>query len=262
MYRLAAFDLDGTLLNGQNAISPGNVRAVAGLIERGITVVAATARAYESATRQFAMHGLPPPAAICCAGADVRLADGSVVKQWPLSEEYVRFIAELSDRVGWTATLSTAAMTYRREHPAPSWAAVPRPGLLIVPRLAEIDLTGLLSALIHPGNGDEEALAELQGWTDSVAMSRALSFNGELIITTTARETDKGVGLRALCSHLKIPASEVVAFGDSSVDLPLFGAAGLSVAVANATADVLKVADMVTASADEDGVARAIEQLW
>ncbi len=260
MYRLAAFDLDGTLLNSKNTISDGNAKALAGLAERGVTIVASTARAHESAMRQFWRHGLAP-ATVCCAGADVRLADGTVVKQWPLPQEFVEFIAEISDRVGWTATLSTADATFRREHPAPSWAATPRPGLFIVPNLAGVDLTGLLSALIQPGD-ESAALAELDAWSESISISRALSFNGEAIITATSRETDKGVGLRTLCKRLVIPSSEVVAFGDSSVDLPLFRDAGFSVAVANATPDVLKVADLVTASADDDGVARAIEQLW
>jgi hydroxymethylpyrimidine pyrophosphatase-like HAD family hydrolase len=44
-------------------------------------------------------------------------------------------------------------------------------------------------------------------------------------------------------------------------DLPMLRFAGRGVAVANAHADVLAAADEITASNDEDGVARTIEAL-
>ena len=60
MYRLAAIDLDGTLLNSANAISEGNAEALRWLAARGVHVAAATARSYESAMRQFEGHGIEP----------------------------------------------------------------------------------------------------------------------------------------------------------------------------------------------------------
>ena len=83
-----------------------------------------------------------------------------------------------------------------------------------------------------------------------------------MLVTVTAADVDKGSGLLALCRALDIPPQEAVAFGDSEVDLPMFRAAGLSVAMANASDAIRAAATMTTASADEDGVAKAIAQIW
>lgn len=48
--------------------------------------------------------------------------------------------------------------------------------------------------------------------------------------------------------------------GDGGSDLPLLQAAGIGVAMANATAEVKAAADYVTTSCDEDGVAVALEK--
>ena len=71
---------------------------------------------------------------------------------------------------------------------------------------------------------------------------------------------DKGIGLRFLLDHLGIDAGEVLAMGDGGSDLPLLQAAGIGVAMANATAEVKAAADYITTSCDEDGVAVALEK--
>jgi hydroxymethylpyrimidine pyrophosphatase-like HAD family hydrolase len=53
-----------------------------------------------------------------------------------------------------------------------------------------------------------------------------------------------------------------MAFGDMPNDLPMLEWAGYSVAVANAHPEVLAVADEVTASNDDAGVARVLERLF
>ena len=57
-----------------------------------------------------------------------------------------------------------------------------------------------------------------------------------------------------------ITAAEVVAFGDMPNDIPMLSWAGLGVAVANAHEEAKAVADEVTLSNDDDGVAVVIER--
>ena len=52
-----------------------------------------------------------------------------------------------------------------------------------------------------------------------------------------------------------------MAIGDGRNDLGMLDFAGVAVAPANAHPDVLAVADLVTASNDEDGVAQALAHL-
>jgi hydroxymethylpyrimidine pyrophosphatase-like HAD family hydrolase len=58
-----------------------------------------------------------------------------------------------------------------------------------------------------------------------------------------------------------IDAADVIAFGDYPNDVPMLAWAGRGVAVANAHAEVLAIADEVTASNDDDGVAIVLERL-
>jgi len=58
-----------------------------------------------------------------------------------------------------------------------------------------------------------------------------------------------------ISSHYKISLSEAVAFGDNYNDIAMIKAVGTGVAVANAKPETLKIADVVTLSGKEDGVA-------
>ncbi len=62
-----------------------------------------------------------------------------------------------------------------------------------------------------------------------------------------------------LNSHFKIPISDAVAFGDNYNDIAMLKAVGTGVAVANAKPETLKVADVVTQSGKENGVATYIK---
>jgi len=71
----------------------------------------------------------------------------------------------------------------------------------------------------------------------------------------------KAAALAEVCAELGVGPKEVVAFGDYPNDLPMLEWAGHAVAVANAHPDVLRVADEVTASDADDGVALVLDRL-
>ncbi len=72
--------------------------------------------------------------------------------------------------------------------------------------------------------------------------------------------TDKGYAVRAFARHFGVPLEEVAVIGDMANDLPMFGVAGLRVAMGNGAAEVKEQADFVSTANDQDGVAHAIEQ--
>lgn len=63
----------------------------------------------------------------------------------------------------------------------------------------------------------------------------------------------------SVLAALGVGWDRVVAFGDAPNDTGLLAAAGLGVAVANASADVRAAADALTAGNDDDGVATWLE---
>jgi Cof subfamily protein (haloacid dehalogenase superfamily) len=74
----------------------------------------------------------------------------------------------------------------------------------------------------------------------------------------TAKGVDKGVALRQMVVKLGFDVSETMAFGDGGNDTSMLVAAGIGVAMGNATDDVKAKADYVTSSVDANGVRDAL----
>jgi hydroxymethylpyrimidine pyrophosphatase-like HAD family hydrolase len=74
-------------------------------------------------------------------------------------------------------------------------------------------------------------------------------------------QVSKGVGVAAVTAELGLEPDEVMAIGDNVNDLEMLHFAGTAVVMSNAEAALRDVPGFhVTASNDEDGVARAIEE--
>jgi len=69
----------------------------------------------------------------------------------------------------------------------------------------------------------------------------------------------KSEGLRELSKLLNVPMEQTMAIGDSENDYSMINAAGIGVAMANASEDILAIADYITTSNKEDGVGEAIK---
>jgi Cof subfamily protein (haloacid dehalogenase superfamily) len=121
--------------------------------------------------------------------------------------------------------------------------------------------------LIH---GAVKLLARHDGIAPDVVIATAHRSIGEMASVThstsdglleiSAKGVSKATGLASLAEEHGIDASQVLAFGDMPNDLPMLAWAGRGIAVANAHPDVLAVADEVTASNDDDGVAQVLDR--
>ncbi len=74
----------------------------------------------------------------------------------------------------------------------------------------------------------------------------------------THRDADKGKALLAMCQHEGFSPTDTMAFGDGGNDIPIIRQAAIGVAMGNANDEVKAVADYVTASVDDEGVAQAL----
>jgi Cof subfamily protein (haloacid dehalogenase superfamily) len=72
---------------------------------------------------------------------------------------------------------------------------------------------------------------------------------------------NKAVGLTKLLEQLGIAPDEAVAFGDGLNDIEMLSLVGMGVAMGAARDEVKKAANMVTLSAEEDGVCHGLERL-
>lgn len=71
---------------------------------------------------------------------------------------------------------------------------------------------------------------------------------------------DKGLALEALAKHLNIPLSDTMAIGDAGNDLSMIQRSGFGVCMSNGFSEVKSVADYITLSNEESGVAHAINK--
>ncbi|MBR1761735.1 MAG: HAD family phosphatase [Eubacterium sp.] len=75
------------------------------------------------------------------------------------------------------------------------------------------------------------------------------------------RGTDKGNALRIICKHLKVDINETIAFGDGENDILLLEAAGIGVAMGNAEPPLKKHADIIAKTNNANGVCEIISRL-
>jgi Cof subfamily protein (haloacid dehalogenase superfamily) len=257
--RLAAIDLDGTLLRSDGTVSDRSREALAGARARGLTIVFVTARHPGSVVeiaRDAGVGGL----AICSNGATVYDLDaGRVVRERTLESDVAqRLVQAIRERVPGIlfAVEARAEMAFEPDFTAWDWEPPPgtrfadaldlvsEPVTRVIMRHADYELD-VLAALVREVAGESASVVVPGVWT----------------VELSAVGVSKAAALAELCDELGLTAAEVVAFGDYLNDLPMLAWAGHAVAVANAHPDVIAEADEVTASNDEDGVALVLERL-
>jgi hydroxymethylpyrimidine pyrophosphatase-like HAD family hydrolase len=77
-----------------------------------------------------------------------------------------------------------------------------------------------------------------------------------------ATNTSKGKGVLQVAKRLGVKPEEIISFGDSYNDMDMLQHTGLGIAMGNAVPELKQVADFVTFSNQEDGVAYVLEALF
>ncbi len=254
--RVVASDLDGTLVRTDGTISARSVAALARAEVDGALVVFVTGRPprwMHPIVEATGASGL----AICANGALVYdLGSGEIVREHALqpaaAAELVRAIRAALPGVHF-AVESELQFGHEPGY-VPAW---PAPGRRIA-RVEELVAQPVAKLLVrHPEHGPE---AIHQQVVDIAGESAVVTYSGETLLEVSGAGVSKASTLAALCEERGVDSHGVLAFGDMPNDIPMLGWAGLGVAVANAHPGVLAVADEVTASNDDDGVALIIER--
>ena len=267
LFRLLALDLDGTSVEGGLMPTPRVVQAVAAARERGAHVSLATGRPYGSASRYARAFGLDTPL-ICFQGALVKEMAGrcQTLFSEPVDEEPLREVIEMAEQRGLELTLYSEASIYlsRMSYPQAFYdlwfGAMLQPVNRLVDALPLIRSEGMVplkGLFIGEPSANDGLLPELQarfGGRLNVVRSHPL------FVEVTSPRATKGKALAFLAEYCGIPRSATIAVGDSGNDLSMVQWAGLGVAMANATPDVLAAADWIAPPVTEDGVVAVIER--
>jgi len=97
-------------------------------------------------------------------------------------------------------------------------------------------------------------------FTDKVFESATIHKASLNSFNLTSGDTSKGTGVQHLAELWDIPREAILAIGNDENDIPMFEAAGIGVAVANASPEVIEAADWVAPDVRHGGAAEAIRR--
>ena len=89
---------------------------------------------------------------------------------------------------------------------------------------------------------------------------KLICYRGENLYGFVNKNAGKVQAIKSLAKCLNIELSNIIAFGDDLNDIEMLEQCGYGIAVSNAIEEVLNIADYITDSNDEDGVAKFIEK--
>ena len=264
-YKLIAMDLDGTLNNDQKTIDAPTLQSLFSAQARGIRLLLASARPLPGLYKERDALNLTAHNGLLMAyngGLIVKAGTGKRLAACSMELEQAKSILRELKRLPVTPILDDGKQFYVENADGymvqyECWNN--RMACAVLPDLAERLSFSPCKILMSV---DPSLLREAQ--------SAIASFlPPELTVVQTApfylevipASVNKGEGLRSACRSAGIDMRQTIAFGDSQNDIEMLRAAGVGVAMGNASEDVKTAADMVTLSNNENGIAAALERL-
>ncbi|WP_128377462.1 HAD family hydrolase [Streptomyces cavernae] len=260
-YKLIATDLDGTLLRSDATVSTRTREALAAASAAGAQHIVVTGRAVpwtKHVLDDLGYEGL----AVCGQGAQVYHAgEHRLLTAVTLDRQIAGLaLAKVEAEVGPLLLAASRAGLDGDVLVGPGYRYEEGP-LPYVPITSAEDLwSAPLNKVYvqHPTLSDDElAQAAHQAAGGLVGVTMA----GEGIVELLPLGLSKATGLSLAARRLGVKATESIAFGDMPNDISMFAWASHGVAMENAHDELKSVADEVTASNDEDGIAVVLERL-
>ena len=257
--RLMVSDVDGTLVNKEKQVTPGTIEAVRRLREAGVAFAAVSARPPRG--MKLLVEALKLDLFGGFNGGSILRGDFTLVEQHFVAAEAARKGIEVMKPRGayvWVFADDEWFLT----DPSNQYVAGEIRTVAFQPTVVEDfgDHVTRAGKIVFSST-DFDMLAasepELQALVGDGATARRSQAK---YLDLTPPGTDKGYAVRAFARHFGVPLEEVAVIGDMANDLPMFGVAGLRVAMGNGAAEVKEHADFVSTANDQDGVAHAIEQ--
>ncbi|AZQ72583.1 MULTISPECIES: HAD family hydrolase [Streptomyces] len=261
-FRLIATDLDGTLLRSDDTVSERTRAALASATAAGAAHIVVTGR-----TVAWTRHILDAldyrGLAVCGQGAQVyhagehRLLTSVTLDRRLAALALAKIEAEVgplrlaASRDGMDGDVLVGPGYRLQEGPLP---VVP------INEASELWAAPLNKVYLQHPTLDDDALAEVARAVAGGFVGVTMAGSG--IVELLPLGLSKATGLSLAARRLGVKAADTIAFGDMPNDVPMFGWAAHGVAMANAHPELKAVADEVTASNEEDGIAVVLERLF
>jgi hypothetical protein len=266
--KLIALDLDGTLLDSQKRLSRKNEEAIRRCAERGIEIVPCTGRIWMGVP-EFVRNLPGVHYAITVNGAVIEdIVNGRVLSERKFAVETAADIIRMSREYH---TMCDAYIDGKGYGDAECMSHMEEFGvsdelkkLILQTRTPVPDL---LKYVLEQGRPVEKVNYFFGDQTERLRAKEALIARGDAFVSSSfifnleinAPGATKGDGIVCLAEHLGIDISQTMGFGDGENDLTMMTMSGIGVAMENGMEEAKALADYITLSNDEDGVAAALE---
>lgn len=273
-YDALVLDLDGTLLDDSSRVLPASAVALTAAVERGVHVMVATGRSSLSAQPILAGLGLPLPASVF-NGAGLycpttrRMLEERVLSKRTLTralaygrERELAMVLMCADRKFATAPRDAAEAA----------ALSGMMGVQYVPRSADLAAEFVMRVTYFSGAHDSSAdfARDIERVVDQpvymthfplnlLPMHRASPL---AVVDLHPPCRGKAEALRWLAEAHGVPAARVVAVGDASNDVPMFEAAGLSVAMSSGMDEARQAATRTIGDNNSNSIADLVHELF
>ena len=267
--RLLFLDLDGTLLNDAKEITDGNRQALERTLQRGHGVIIATGRPLKSALEQARRLGVDKPGCYTIA------YNGAVVYDWAkqdkvfsraLSKDAVIRVFERANEIGehiQTYDSFDVLVEARGDDDAVRRYCKIVSMTYRVIKDIQTDLMEDPVKCLVINYEKKDGLQKMQTWIRENVPQMDCFFSSDYLLEVVPKGMNKGEAVKMLCKMLNVEIENAVACGDAANDLAMLQAAGIGVAMQNATDEVKAVADYITTrDNNHDGVAEAADKFF
>ena len=270
--RLAAVDMDGTLLDDDKNFPPGMEELLDLMDERGVTFAPASGRQVWTLIDMF--PGRPGMTVIGENGGTV-MRDGVEVSSHPVDTPTVREVIRLvrdatsgPDGIDGGLVMCGKQFAYVErtddrfvEGVMPYYHRTKRVedqnAIIDAIEAGQIDDAIVKLAVYVIGPVEPLAQATLANFADT----HQYAISGANWADLQVQGVDKGSAVRDLQRFLGVERAQTAVFGDAGNDLSMMSEGDLSFAMANASQDVIEAARFVAPSNNEAGVAQVLRSL-
>jgi Cof subfamily protein (haloacid dehalogenase superfamily) len=259
--RAVVSDVDGTLVTSEKFLTERAIAAVAELHDRGIPFTIISSRPPRGMRMLLTPLRISLPIAAFNGGI-IATPQLDAISEHLISQEVARSALQLfQTREVQTWVFSGQDWLVRRrdaplvDHEEHTVGFAPKVVADLAPFLGR-------AAKIVGVSQDHDLLARCEKELSVEFAGRATVVRSQAYyLDITHPLANKGDGLSALAKSLAVSTDEIAVIGDGRNDIAMFVRSGFSVAMGNASAEVKANASEVTASNQEEGFAKAIEQL-
>src|ERR1700733_9304325 len=257
---LVLADVDGTLVTKDKVLTPRAAAAVKALRTAGIAFAITSGRPPRGMSMLIEPLALQTPIAGFNGGLFVN-PDMTILEQHVLAADAAKLAMDVILRNTMDVWVYSGNDWFIRNADAPHVAR--EQWTVKFPPTVVANFDGLLGSVtkIVGISDDYDLVARCEKDAQEALGANASAARSQpYYLDVTHPDANKGTVVTTLSQRLSVPASEIATIGDMPNDVLMFRKSGLSIAMGNASPDVQAQADVVTASYDDEGFAKAIEQ--